>query len=59
MKFGKEAWNGDKDQGIISIKRWLNKRNDKITQRGYQGDKYTIWGGPQLLRAFPAGSVGK
>jgi len=21
MKFGKEAWNGDKDQGIISIKK--------------------------------------
>ena len=32
----------------------MNKRNDKIAQKGYQGDKYSIWGdlsfqGPSLL----------
>ena len=50
---------GIKIRESSAYRRWLNRRNDKVAQRGYIRGTSTLFGGTSTFKGFPAGSAGK
>ena len=50
---------GIKIRESSAYRRWLNKGNNKVAQRGYIRGTSTLFGGTSTFKGFPSGSAGK